>query len=349
MLLLINSAAHLLVDALCAATLFGAVQTLAPEKLSACILLYNTLAFSTQCLVGLAADRIKKHAYSSSAAMLITVLGFALPLSPVLKVILIGAGNSVFHVASGSMTLERSGGRLGPLGLFVAPGAIGLMLGTLFPELGIYFAAGLTFASLMLVLTFRWEDEPCADGPVIPARRAFSERALFMPLLSLLLLSLAVAVRAVGGAVADFPWNKTALSTALLAVFVSAGKAAGGLVADRFGVKPVALISIPVAAVLTAFLSGHMAPALIGQFALNLTMPITLYLMYAACPDRPGFTFGLAASALWPGTIAGRALSSLPQIPTVLAVFAFALAAVLFTSSVLLDKKKQKRKHTASK
>ena len=39
-----------------------------------------------------------------------------------------------------------------------------------------------------------------------------------------------------------------------------------------------------------------------GQFLLNLTMPVTLWLLYLAMPDSPGFAFGLAASALWPGT-----------------------------------------------
>ena len=55
MLLLLDSAAHLLVDGLCAATLFGPLG--GSENLGLLILLYNTLAFSTQCLVGLIADR----------------------------------------------------------------------------------------------------------------------------------------------------------------------------------------------------------------------------------------------------------------------------------------------------
>lgn len=38
-------------------------------------------------------------------------------------------------------------------------------------------------------------------------------------------------------------------------------------------------------------------------------MPVTLWLIYRAMPESPGFAFGLAASALWPGTLAGQLIS----------------------------------------
>ena len=65
---------------------------------------------------------------------------------------------------------------------------------------------------------------------------------------------------------------------------------------------------------------------------LNLTMPVTLWLMYRALPDQPGFSFGLAASALWPGTILGKLLeqSALPPQPFVILGFLFGLAAILW-------------------
>ena len=58
MLLFLHSLSHLLVDAACAATLFGPVRELG--DLSSLLLLYNTLAFSAQCLAGLAADRLRR-------------------------------------------------------------------------------------------------------------------------------------------------------------------------------------------------------------------------------------------------------------------------------------------------
>lgn len=331
MLLLINSVAHLLVDALCASTLFGALGQ--EENLGVLILIYNTLAFSSQCLVGLIADRVKKHAVSSAFAMITVVLGFALPLPPIVKVILIGAGNSVFHVASGTMTLEVSNGMAGPLGVFVAPGAIGLTLGTLFPELGVYLAIPLAFAAILLPITSRWEEEPALERGLPEA----GEGGRKLNLIPMLLLTVAVAVRAIGGTAVSFPWNTTALSALALTACVFAGKTAGGFIADRIGARYTAMISIPVAALLIAFATKYMAPSLIGQFALNLTMPVTLYLLYLAMPDQPGFAFGLAASALWPGTIAGRmmTLSGGKLSVLVLVSFLFGLAAILISYAML--------------
>ena len=82
--LALNAPAHLLVDGLCAATVFGPVR--AAGDPAVLILVYNTLAFSTQCLVGLAADRIRQHETSEALAMALIVLGFALPLPAWLRV-----------------------------------------------------------------------------------------------------------------------------------------------------------------------------------------------------------------------------------------------------------------------
>ena len=143
----LNAAAHLLVDGLCAATVFGALA--AGENLPLMILVYNTLAFSTQCLVGLAADRLRQDRMAAAAGMICIVLGFALPVPGWARVGLIGLGNSVFHVAGGRMTLLQSRGRAWPLGVFVAPGAVGLTLGTLWPRLGTVFAALLTVSAVL--------------------------------------------------------------------------------------------------------------------------------------------------------------------------------------------------------
>ena len=89
---------------------------------------------------------------------------------------------------------------------------------------------------------------------------------------------------------------------------------------------------MPLACVLVAFCFFWMVPSLAGQLLVNLTMPVTLYLMYRAVPDSPGFAFGLAASALWPGTIAGGLiqLTGLWQAVLIIACFAFGLISILY-------------------
>lgn len=321
MLLTLNSLVHLLVDGLCAAVLFGPVRDSGgPTEL---ILLYNTLAFSTQCVVGLWADKLKKQGPAAALSMALVVLGFALPLRPLLRVCLVGAGNSLFHVAGGVMTLRRSGGRAGKLGVFVAPGAVGLSLGTLWPRLGTLFAVLLSLCALAVIpLENRAPERPRHEA------RSAEPVSLAVPLL----LALAVAVRAMGGAAVSFPWKEGAALTLALTGCVFAGKTAGGFLCDRFGPVRTALVSMLPAAVLVAFCARWAVPSMAGQLFLNLTMPVTLWLMYRAMPDQPGFSFGLAASALWPGTFLGLLLneSALPPQPFVIPSFLLGLAAILW-------------------
>lgn len=323
MVLLINSFAHFLVDALSVTTLFsdGSVA-----DMTLAVVLYNTLAFGTQCLVGLGADIWKRHALLGALGMGLVVLGYFLPSALTLRVCVAGLGNSLFHVAGGAITLEESGGRAWKLGLFVAPGAFGVTLGTLFPRFGTVLAAMLLLCAGALFLL---RGRVSAHTEVAEGIRSGK-----LPLAVVLLLALAVAVRAVGGSAVSFPWKNGPAMAFLMTVFVFAGKSAGGFVCDRLGAGKTALLSIPLAAVCIAFLSGYMLPSLLGQFLLNLTMPVTLWLMYTAMPDAPGFAFGLAASALWPGTVAGQLFSLTgPALwLCVLLCFAFGLFAILYAN-----------------
>ena len=330
MSLLISSIAHLLVDALCAATLFGPVAGELPL-----LLLYNTLAFSTQCLFALFTDRLRRYEWLMAASELAVVLGFLLPLPAALRVVLVGLGNSLFHLGGGTSILLESRGKAWKLGVFVAPGALGLVIGRLFPDAGMFLAV-LLCACAGLAGYIGFTEVP-------PPRWVSKEpREARAPLWILLLPVLAVTVRAIGGTAVSFSWNTETLTMLSLTVFVFFGKLTGGFLCDRLGARRTALISVPVAAVCVAFFAGSMPLSLLGQLLLNLSMPVTLFLLYRVLPDSPGLAFGLAASALWPGSLAatlfeltGPALWAL-----VLLSFAFSLFAILKTDQYLREGKK---------
>lgn len=321
MILALDSVTHFLVDAVCAVTIFGKFSG---ENMALLIILYNTLAFSTQCVVGLVTDRIGHLRAVTAGASLAVVLGFALPLPQEVRVVLIGFGNSFFHVGGGTRTLLNSENKAGPLGVFVAPGCIGLVLGTLFPRLGVVFASLLTVSA---ILTYALKNTP----DKVPLR---AEKEKNSPAVVLILLTLAVAVRAIGGTCVSFPWKSGAELSIVMTVFIFAGKTLGGFVCDRLGAGKTAVISMPLAGLLIAFCFSWMMPSLAGQLLVNLTMPVTLFLMYRAIPDSPGFAFGLAASALWPGTIAGNLiqLTGLWQAALIIACFVFGLFSILYAN-----------------
>lgn len=315
---------HLLVDGVCAATLFGCCA--AVPEFTQLVLLYNTLAFSTQCLVGLLTDRCRAYHFLTALSAVPVSLGFLLPLPPLLRVIFVGLGNSLFHVSGGTETLLASGKKAWPLGMFVAPGAVGLALGRLFPAAGTYFAAALLLCAVCLVFLKKREYPKAADA--VPAGRNYAVAAVLL---------LAVAVRAFGGTAVPAPWNAGTAAAILLSVTVCAGKMAGGFVFDRLGAEKTALLSVIPAALLIVFCTGSMAFSLAGQLLLNLTMPVTLCLLYRLLPDSPGFAFGLAASALWPGTLAGQMLIARGETAKALplACFALGLAAILLGAKYL--------------
>ena len=95
------------------------------------------------------------------------------------------------------------------------------------------------------------------------------------------------------------------------------------------------------AAVCIAVFSAYPAPSLLGQFLLNLTMPVTLWLLYRAMPAEPGFAFGLAAAALWPGTVAGMLCANMCAALRfcVVVCFVFGMAAILYSVKRLNDER----------
>ena len=341
MILTLNAIAHLLVDGVCLAALFYHGPGAGDTRFVAAVMLYNTLAFTTQCLVGLWTDHRQLSRKAEPFAMLAVALGWFLPLPLTLRVAVIGLGNSCFHVCGGTVTLEQSRGKAAPLGVFVAPGALGVLIGKAFPPLGNTLATALIAMAIAVFFAYRKEGErggSSASQPRAGMREALPDyRGSAFPLLASALLTIAVAVRAIGGCCAEFPWNTGLVTTSAMTLCVFAGKMAGGFVCDRFGAAKSAVISIVPAALLTAFLSASMPASLLGQFLLNLSMPVTLWLLYKLMPDEPGFAFGLAASALWPGTLAGMMiqLSGSARAWLILVSFVFGLAAVWYTVSYL--------------
>ena len=94
-----------------------------------------------------------------------------------------------------------------------------------------------------------------------------------------------------------------------------------------------AVPSLITAALCAAFCSASMSLSLIGQLLLNLSMPLTLGLLYRHMPGRPGTAFGLAAAALWPGTLFGALLRphGLAAAAAILVFFLFSLYAILYS------------------
>ncbi|MGN0403467.1 MAG: hypothetical protein ACI4HQ_14585 [Acetatifactor sp.] len=278
---------HFLVDFGCALLILGRICPRGNPAVV--ILMYNLFAFAVQMPVGLLADRLGKCHLFAFAGCLLVLTGWILPVG-LPAAVTAGLGNAAFHVGGGLNTLNESGNRAGPLGLFVSLGAFGVYFGGLwaFKIPPVLICLLLLTAALVLL--------PAGRGPEneVPAFPAGDYRLMG----TVLCLLVVVVLRSFLGLAADLPWKAEYGLAAVCAV--AGGKAAGGYLADYLGGIPVALTSLGLSAL--CFLGGNgVIPGLLALFLFNMTMPLTLWAMARLFPGLKGFSFGLLTFGLFLG------------------------------------------------
>lgn len=285
---------HALIDATCAAVLFSLLNL---ENFISLVILYSILAFGLQLIIGLFVDRFKLPRFSAIFGSVLTAASaIAVLFSPIVAIVLAGLGNALFHVGGGTISLNLTPRKASAPGVFVAPGALGLFIGTLVGIKG-YFI-GWPFVILIgIACVFMF----MVKSPKINYKKE-TIRTNYFEIIILLLL-VAIAVRAFIGAAIIFPWKSNINLTIILIMAVVLGKGLGGMLADRFGWMKVAAGGLLISAPLISFGMNIPYVAIAGMFLFNMTMPVTLVAISNMFPGRPGFSFGLTCLALILGTL----------------------------------------------
>lgn len=307
---------HFVVDFACVSTMLCAVSRVLGESgqgsmevVALSILLYDIVAFTLQLPIGIALDQLDKNSYAALLSYALVGAGVVLSLVPIAllewpAILLLAIGNALFHSAGGLSVLNISQKHAGPSGIFIATGAIGVFLGTQSAQMG-----RLQIAFSLLVLLFL-----CALITLVVQKVnkkywnvhnvSFDISKLsFNTLLTIALLSLVVALRSYAGMVMAFPWKSEMLLLVLSILGVFAGKALGGMVADRIGFRTTATFSLIVAATLFAPSWEIPVMGLLGVFFFNFTMSITLASLANILPNAKGTAFGLASFSLAVGAL----------------------------------------------
>lgn len=283
--LCIYALGHFWVDFSCALLMFSHLSGTGEWAL--CALLYNFCAFSLQMPVGLLADRTGRNGRTAALGCGLTALGWTLAAFPTAAAVTAGLGNACFHVGGGIQALNEKGERAAPLGVFVAPGALGICLGTAlrnsFP--GVAAAAGL----LLLTWVFGRMDGQTRRVPLSSPDWKRVE--------ALVCLFLVVVLRSYQGMA--FPWKTGGWALGVVCAVVL-GKAAGGFLGDRMGMTRAASLSLGLSTV-CFFLSDHPLAGIAAIFLFNMTMPITLWAAARLLPGGKGFAFGTLTFALFLG------------------------------------------------
>ena len=307
---------HFVVDFACVSSMLCAVSRVLGESgqgsievVALSILLYDIVAFTLQLPIGIALDQLDKNSYAALLSYALVGAGVILSLVPIAllewpAILLLAIGNALFHSAGGLSVLNISQKHAGPSGIFIATGAIGVFLGTQSAQM-----ERLQIAFSLLVLLFL-----CALITLVVQKVnkkywnvhnvSFDISELsFNTLLAIALLNLVVALRSYVGMVTAFPWKSEMLLLVLSILGVFAGKALGGVVADRIGFRTTAIFSLIAAA--TLFVPSWEIPVmgLLGVFFFNFTMSITLASLANILPNAKGTAFGLASFSLAVGAL----------------------------------------------
>jgi len=305
----IFSLSHLVVDLACFFVLMGSFFSGVDNLpfISMGFLLYNAIAFALQLPIGYLADRLHprniSHGLFAVVGCLVVILGVLLPASPWVCLALCAFGNAFFHVGGGIDSLILANGRYARSGIFISFGAIGVVLGTLAGKeawLSPLMVSLMLLACAVLILRF------CRQTKT-PYETAFvthdSRKALLRASEAVILLCmLAIVMRAAVGTYTPIPWKSTTFLIILPVLAVFAGKFAGGILADRFGPRLVASVSLIIAAPLLAFGNSQIVLGCIGLFLFNVTTAVTLCVIASRLPQYPGFSFGLTTLALFVGS-----------------------------------------------
>lgn len=306
---------HFLVDGLCACQIFLLSDTVPMMHLVEMFLLYNLLAFLTQPIVGIYADRVEQRRWMLwaangllAAAVLLAsaMVCFHWSEMAVMPVaILLGLGNSFFHVWGGKQVAVKTENDITALGMFVSTGAFGLAVGTVCHSWALSYAILLLIAVLSAnylqienLLSLQPSRPSCFsnEGPVA------SLGSLIVGILVFVLVLFVMFRSYVSGTFTAGVGRGPAF-VLLFGATSMLGKMAGGWMADRLGLLRSAVLMVVVAMVCYWGRQWNLTVLLLGLFMINCTMPITLYCANVLLRGHEGFAFGLLAAALIPGVL----------------------------------------------
>lgn len=308
-LLSVSSTMHLMVDGLCLCCLYLTVSSFTTNAIISVFLLYNILAFMSQPLTGLIADRLTCRHWLLLWSLLLLTLGvlvsLSLPLwtmlSPILFAVafLLGMGNSLFHVWGGKQVVITTNNDIRALGVFVSTGAMGLAVSVVFFSWSLL--CFFLLALCLLAMTYLHVEGRMKAGVLQGEASDIRHFSLTFVLLSIVVIMVIVGFRSYVGETFSSSLVKNSAVILLIGFVSMTGKMLGGWLACWMGMITVVMVILLTVASCLVFRHVDNVILLLGLLAVNCTMPITLYLSNVVLKGHEGLSFGLLAAALIPG------------------------------------------------
>ena len=338
---------HFLVDFACIFHLFAYIWPRWPgsEAWIIFVVLYNFMAFAFPALVGLLSDIIDANYLLAGVGCAIVGLSSLLFLPMFLQVILAGLGNGMFHIAIGRQVLTDAQGKFSQPGIFICSGAMGVFLGTTLANRGLHplnyiLTVSMVLFAIYLIISgvkilFK-DDNINKTSHSLEHDNTVKYEFLFS---AAVLVFIVVFLRSFYGRMAIYSWKNTFLISLLFTSCIIAGKALGGVIADKIGITTTTIISLGGAAITVLFSADNMFFGYVSIFLFNMTMPLTLTLISECWKGYPGLAFGILMLALFLG-----GLPSLAFQGVTMSVFGLSIVSIcsmfILLKAIMLKRRK---------
>ena len=293
---LLASSMHFCADALCLCCLY----LITGDGVD--YLVYNVLAFLTQPFTGIVVDRIRnKYKVLFSAVVLFFMAAAMAVLTPgfmTVVAVMLGVGNSLFHVWGGREVAVVTRNDARALGVFVSPGVLGLAVGA------VLCSWQLLFLLLMMIGILATVHYCMVGGGAVDRvgdSAVGSGHGKYVIGLMIAICAFVMLRSYLAGEFSTTTNSGAGYMVLVAAAVAMSGKILGGFlarIAQSYVVAFVVFTAVSLVCLLARNYWGH--AVFVGLFAINCTMPLTLYWAEKLMPGREGFAFGLLAASLMP-------------------------------------------------
>lgn len=265
---------------------------------------YDFLAFVPQALYGYLLDKkIKIPVFELGIGFsLLSIIFKMANLSWILVIIFLSIGNGLIHVEGAQKTLRTGNGGVTNAGLFVAGGSFGLIIGKTLGNYNVNPTIAIAICLLLVIPAIFTRLDKIDYNDMTSLNKFNTANPDFPPIIVIILATFVVAVRAFIGYGIPTSWNVELWQAFVLYFAMGIGKALGGILVDKIGVRVTALISTIGAIPFLIFGDNIMIVSVIGVTLFSMTMSITLSLLVSVMKNKPGLAFGLTTIGLFIGT-----------------------------------------------
>ena len=334
---------HFAVDGLCALLIFSTLYSSDYYNTLGVFLIYNTFAFIFQIPIGFLIDKFNRPRLFLAVSLLFLVFAYLFYRHALLSALLLGTCNSFFHISGGKQVIDSTNNDISHLGVFVATGATGLVLGQRFFSLTLFitFIILLAISAIIIFLSKNntsFSHNNLTNEPILNKKHA--KLTFFLLLLTILV----VFIRAFIGKINVINFSTTNHTFLLIAISTTLGKAVGGILAKKLNLNLITIISMLASTLLLTLATQSLYAFLVGVFLFNFSMPITLYFAGVLLKKYQATAFGILAGTLFLGYLVGML-----NFSNNLKLFLIAILGVISMLLILLVNKKLNQNYCEKK